>query len=1086
MKYSEFRKINLSNVSIFINDFWIINEVFIKSKNKNSNFLFVFYEGPPSTNGLPGIHHMLSRTIKDVFCRYKTLKGYLVERKAGWDSHGLPIELNIEKYLKVNKEDIGNKITIKDYNNECYKSIMHYKFRWELLTNKMGYWIDMNNSYITFNSLFIESVWYIVKKLSKKKMLYKGYSIQPYSPAAGTSLSYHEINQPGCYKLVKDTSIIAQFKLKNSNFDYFLAWTTTLWTLPSNVALALNPDIEYLKVNTINKYTRTSINVIFSKNSLNKYFYDNIYKYISFKVIKIFKGLDLLGLKYCQLLPYIKSKSNNSFTVISGGFVDTNEGTGIVHISPSFGEDDRILSEKNKILPITVLNEKNKSIPVVNKEGKFINNIFDFSGRYVKDLYENSFSFKENNYKPIDLLIFNKLEKKNKVFLIEEYSHNYPHCWRTKKPILYYPLDSWFIKTTFFKDLFIKLNNEINWIPNNIKDGRFGNWLKNLVDWNLSRDRFWGTPLPVWRTFDNKEEKCIGSIKELILEIDKSILFGFMKNKLDIKFDLHKPYIDNIILVSNTNAKMQRENSLIDVWFDAGSMPYAQWNYPFENIEIFKNNYPADFISEGLDQTRGWFFTLHAISVIIFNNISFKNVFVNGLILDNNGVKMSKNLNNSVDPFYVIDKYGPDSIRWYMVNNSNAAENIKFNVVNIESIIKKFFSTIQNIYNFFSLYANIDNFTFFKKTMNFNLSIDLWIISKLNRLIKISEYYYNNYNINKVSKLIEDFLLYDFSNWYIRINRKRFWKSNLNKEYIYHILYTSLISLIKLSSPISPFYMDMLYMNITRNKKSVHLSKFPIYNFNCLNMSLEKKMNFVKIIISLVHSLRKKHGLRVRQILSEVLLIDFNRDLKFNLLDFHKVILSEINVKKIKYVKSSSLVLSKKIKFNFRNSGKIYGIYVKEFLLIFKKISFNFVNFFEKNYYFLFRLKNKFIKISLANILIYSKYIDKFSIISKNSITIGLNINISLLLKKHGFIRDFISKIQNIRKKMMLSVQSKIKILISLDNSFLCNFIIKNSLYICNEVQSERLELTNEILKNVDFISFNNTILNFEIKLSKF
>ena len=889
-KFNEYNSINYFEISKEIISHWKKNEIFKKSiETRPEDKIYPFYEGPPSANGMPGIHHVMARTIKDIFCRYKTLKGYRVYRKGGWDTHGLPVELQVEKKLGITKDDIGDKISVEEYNNECKKAVMQFKTKWEELTESIGYWLDINEAYITFDNNYIESIWWSLKKLYDNDLLYKGYTIQPYSPAAGTGLSSHELNMPGAYKTIKDTSLTAQFKvLKNEKSKkifgeqdcYFLAWTTTPWTLPANNGLAVGKNIDYALVETFNKYTEEKIQVVLAQNCINKFFdkenkakgesmsFDK--KNIEYKILDSFKGKDFIGLDYEQLLPYVKAEKP-AFTVVSGDFVTTEEGTGIVHISLTFGSDDFNVSRKNNLPGIFVLNDKNEEVPIVNKSGKFVDEISDFAGLEVK-------KFSKSDDLTTDEKISIKLKKENKAFDVQKYEHSYPHCWRTDKPILYYPLESWFINTTKLKEDLIKKNKDINWQPPSTGTGRFGNWLENLVDWNLSRSRFWGTPLPIWRTKDGDEEICIGSIDQLRSEVKAAVDKGFMDKDLSSEIDLHRPFVDDIILCSKQGEPMYREKDIIDVWYDSGSMPFAQYHYPFENKDVFDKMFPAKFIAEGVDQTRGWFFTLHSISVMLFGKVSFENVISNGLVLDKEGNKMSKRLGNAVDPFEVIKKFGPDATRLYMIINSNPWDNLKFDVDGINEVLRKFFGTLNNTYNFFSLYANIDGFTGNEELIPYDKRSfeDRWIISKLNSIIKLVSQKLDDYDPTKAARVINQFINDDLSNWYIRLNRKRFWKGDLTEDKLmaYQTLFECLKNISIISSPFIPFYSEKLYLDLNEINdneiNSVHLSDFPNVDDKLISNSLETKMLYAQKISSLVHSIRKKEKIRVRQPLSKV------------------------------------------------------------------------------------------------------------------------------------------------------------------------------------------------------------------------
>ena len=949
-KFNEYKSINYYELSSDILSFWKENKVFEKSISLRDNGdVFSFYEGPPSANGMPGIHHIMARTVKDIFCRYKTLKGFKVYRKGGWDTHGLPVELQVEKKLGITKDDIGKSISVDDYNKECKSTVMQYKKNWEELTERSGYWLDLDNSYITFKNKYIESVWWSIKELHKKGLLYKGYTIQPFSPAAGTGLSSHELNMPGAYKDIFDVSVTAQFKLINNkksnrvfkkiNGDiFFLAWTTTPWTLPANNGLAVGKKINYSLIETHNKYTYEKINVVLAQDCIKSFFdlknviesdlsnYDE--KKIEYKILKTLKGSDFVGFDYEQLLPYVKAEKP-AFTVVDADFVSTGEGTGIVHISRTFGSDDYLVSIKNNLPGIFVKDEKGHEVPVVDKSGKFVNQITDFAGMQVKnfdgELSEDQLS--------TDAKISIKLKKENKAFDVKKYKHSYPHCWRTDKPILYYPMDSWFIKTTKFKDQFIKQNLEINWQPESTGTGRFGNWLENLVDWNLSRSRYWGTPLPIWRTKEGKEEICIGSFEELKNEVKKSYEKGFNKFLIEDDFDMHRPYVDDIILVSNSGIPMYRESDIIDVWYDSGCVPFAQYHYPFENSDFFKKMFPAKFIAEGVDQTRGWFFTLHAISIMLFGKKSFENVISNGLVLDKEGNKMSKRLGNAVDPFKTIKNYGPDATRWYMIFNSNPWDNLKFDDEGIKEVLRKFFGTLQNTYNFFALYANLDGFTGGEKNIDYSKRTfeDQWIISKLNSTIKLIDSYLETYNPTKAARCLNQFLIDDLSNWYVRLNRKRFWKGDFteDKKKAYQTLFECLEKISILSSPFIPFYSEHLFKDLNsvaskRVVESVHLSDFPKVDEKLINKEMEIKMKYAQNISSLVHSIRKKEKIKVRQPLSKILIpIKSNLEIK-KIKAVQNIILNEVNIKKIEFIDDSSQILVKKALPNFKVIGKIY------------------------------------------------------------------------------------------------------------------------------------------------------------------
>ena len=1092
-KFNQYNHLSLSEIHQSILESWKKNDVFNQSiKSKKGNPIFTFYEGPPSANGMPGIHHVIARTIKDLFCRYKTLKGFQVNRKAGWDTHGLPIELGVEKELGITKEDIGSTISIKDYNSACRKNVMKYKGPWEDLTHQMGYWVDMEKPYITYDNKYIESVWWLLSEMYKKKLLYKGHTIQPFSPKAGTGLSTHELNQPGCYRNVKDTSVIAQFKIiKNSKSEfllqktvnqiYFLAWTTTPWTLPSNTALAVGKKIDYLLIETLNQYTGKPITVIIAKDLSELYFssknsnlkfekYTIGEKNLPYKIIDKISGADLEGIRYNQILKYDQPKEGDAFRVILADFVTTEDGTGIVHLAPSFGADDNKVCAKNGI----------GSLTLVNRQGKFIDKVTDFSGMYVKDEF-----YSENEKKPdlsVDIQIVIKLKGQNLCFKSEKYEHSYPHCWRTDKPILYYPIDSWFAKTTAYKDRMVELNSTINWKPKSTGEGRFGNWLENLVDWNLSRSRFWGIPIPIWRTKDGKSEICIGSVKELKFEIEKSISAGIMsKNPLEnfnsndlseknyASFDLHRPYVDDIILISKNGEPMTRELDLIDVWFDSGSMPYAQMHYPFENKELFEKNYPADFIAEGVDQTRGWFFTLHAISTMLFDSVAYKNVLSNGLVLDKDGNKMSKRLGNAIDPFNTMKKYSADATRWYMISNAQPWDNLKFDESGIKETQRKFFSTLYNTYSFFALYSNIDGFTYKEDYIKINnrTEIDKWIISELNSLIIAVESSYEDYEPTKAARLIQNFTTDKLSNWYVRLSRRRFWKGNYNDDKIsaYQTLYECLESVAILASPIAPFFMDRLFLDLNsvsckNSCDSIHLTSFPKSETSKIDSSLEKRMHLAQNITSLTLALRKKEKVRVRQPLQKIMIPIISSEMKANIKAVEKIIISEVNVKNIEYLSAESNILTKTIKPNFKTLGPKFG---KDMKLIADKIS----KFTDKDTEKIEKDKvfyiNEKISINLSDVEISTADVPGYIVNSDKGVTVALDITVSKELKEEGLAREFINRIQNLRKDNGLEVTDKINMLIE-KNEVLSSAIQNNFIYICEETLTNKLEFIDKII----------------------
>ncbi|MCC5930058.1 MAG: isoleucine--tRNA ligase [Cyclobacteriaceae bacterium] len=1075
MKYQETKKLDFAVVGSEILDYWKRNDIFNKSiTQREGNTAFSFYEGPPSANGTPGIHHVMSRAIKDIFCRYKTLQGFQVKRKGGWDTHGLPVELQVEKNLGITKEDIGQKISVAEYNEKCKEAVMKYKGEWDDLTEKMGYWVDLDNPYITFERDYIESLWYLLKRFHEKGLLYKGYTIQPYSPAAGTGLSSHELNQPGCYRDVKDTSIVAQFKIKDTENDYFLAWTTTPWTLPANNSLAVGKDIRYQKIATFNPYTYLPVNVILAADRVSAYFnakdqHEDLSQYkagdknIPWKIAEEYKGSQLVGMAYEQLLPYVPLP-HPAFTVLEGDFVSTEDGTGIVHLARTFGADDFRVSVQHGVEGIMVIDENGNKVPIVDKKGRFVKEITDFAGMYVKNYNDED----ENSpdYKPTDVLIAIKLKEENKAFRVEKYVHSYPHCWRTDKPVLYYPLESWFIRTTACKEKLVALNKTINWKPESTGTGRFGNWLENLVDWNLSRSRFWGTPLPIWRSEDGKEDKCIGSMSELRDEVQKAVEAGFMDAPLSDDFDLHRPWVDQVMLVSDTGQKMYREPDLIDVWFDSGAMPYAQFHFPFENEEEFKKSYPADFIAEGVDQTRGWFFTLHAIAGMLFDSVAFKNVIANGLLLDKNGNKMSKRLGNAIDPFATIKKYGPDATRWYMITNSNPWDNLKFDLLGVEEVLRRFFGTLQNTYAFFALYASLDDFDHRKKPVPVEkrTESDRWIISKLNSLILETTRAYNDYEPTRAARAIQNFVIDDLSNWYVRLNRKRFWKGELNDDKMaaYQTLYECLIKVAQMASPVAPFYAEKLYLDLnpqiaSGEAASIHLLDYPVAQENLLDKELEIKMQLAQDTSSLVHSLRKHHKIKVRQPLSKILIPVLNPELKENLSAVENIILSEVNLKSIEYVDNTSGVIVKKAKPNFRKLGQQYGQKMKEITAAVAAMDQNEINFFEDKGYYDLKLNGDSIRLENDDLLIQSEDIPGWSVATEGKLTVALDITITEDLLREGIARDFVNRIQNLRKDKGYDVQDKIKIRVNEANDQVKEALQHFNSYICEETQALEL-----------------------------
>lgn len=1092
-KYQEYKSLNLPEVDAQVLAMWQSENTFEQSITTREGMpQFTFYEGPPSANGMPGIHHVMARAIKDIFCRYKTMKGFQVHRKGGWDTHGLPIELAVEKSLGITKEDIGTKISVDDYNHACRKEVMRYKNVWDDLTTKMGYWVDLKNPYITFENDYIESCWYLLSEFYKKGFLYKGYTIQPYSPAAGTGLSSHELNQPGTYKMVKDTTIVAQFKLKDENllpgiksiYDeyngelFFLAWTTTPWTLPSNTALAVGKKIVYAAVQTFNPYTHKPIVVILAQDLLHKYFseknaelaisdYKEGHKQIPFKVVATFGGSTLEGLRYEQLLPYTQPESGDAFKVVIGDFVTTEDGTGIVHIAPSFGADDFRVAKQNGI----------GSLTLVDKQGKFVDAVTDYAGRYVKNYRDEA----DDKYVSVDVDIAVKLKGENRAFKIEKYEHTYPHCWRTDKPVLYYPLDSWFIKTTACKDRLIELNKTINWKPESTGTGRFGEWLNNLQDWNLSRSRFWGVPLPIWRTEDNSEEVCIGTMQQLHTEIEKSIAAGFMEsnpfpstindsNKNN--FDMHRPFIDTVILVSASGKKMMRELDLIDVWFDSGAMPYAQHHYIGGAGSPFgPTGEGADFIAEGVDQTRGWFYTLHAISTMLWDKIAYKNVISNGLVLDKNGNKMSKRLGNAVDPFATLEKYGVDATRWYMISNAAPWENLKFNEDGIVEVQRKFFGTLHNTYSFFILYANIDGFNYSEAEIALTQrpEIDRWIISLLNTLVKETDEAYADYEPTKATRLIQDFVCDHLSNWYVRLCRRRFWKGDYSQDKIaaYQTLYTCLETVSRLVAPVSPFFSDRLYRDlngITMRDKftSVHTAFYPAVNTNAIDKDLEQRMQLAQDVSSLVLSIRKKVNIKVRQPLQKILLPILDANFKDHIEKVKSLILAEVNVKEIEYLTDTHNLLKKKAKANFKVLGKKAGANMKELATIISEMDMKQISELESNGNINVNAGGNTFVLNNEDIEILSEDIPGWQVATAGKITVALDTTITAELKDEGLARELVNRLQNIRKESNFEVTDTIKVTIFCSDE-VKNAVSNNKNYICTEILASSLEFGGEM-----------------------
>ncbi|MFY0591481.1 MAG: isoleucine--tRNA ligase [Roseivirga sp.] len=1098
-KYNEYKKPEFAKVGEDMLQFWKDNGIFEKSvSEKEGNPTFTFFEGPPSANGMPGIHHVMARTVKDIFCRYKTQKGFQVKRKGGWDTHGLPVELQVEKELGIKKEDIGKKVSVDEYNQKCRETVMRFKSVWDDLTEKMGYWVDLENPYITFEKEYIESVWSMLKQLYDKDLIYKGYTIQPYSPAAGTGLSSHELNQPGTYQDIKDTSMVAQFKVTGTDNDFILAWTTTPWTLPANNGLAVGAGINYVKVKTFNQYTFEPINVILAKDRMSSYFSDKAKdikledykpgdKLIPFEVVDSFKGRDMEGMDYEQLMPYIPLEKP-AFTVVIGDFVTTEDGTGIVHISKTFGADDFKTSVQYNLPGVFVKDEEGNDVPIVDKQGRYVKEITDFAGMYVKNQY---YKAEEAPEKSLDVLISIKLKEENRAFKVEKYEHSYPHCWRTDKPILYYPLDSWFIKTTAYKDRLVELNKTINWKPASTGEGRFGNWLENLVDWNLSRSRYWGTPLPIWVSEDRKEQKCIGSIAELKTEVQKSVDAGFMTEQIGDDFDLHRPYVDDIILVSDSGQKMKRELDLIDVWFDSGAMPYAQWHYPFENDDVFKKSFPADFIAEGVDQTRGWFFTLHTLGVMLHDKVAFKNVIANGLVLDKSGNKMSKRLGNAVDPFKTIGEYGPDATRWYMISNANPWDNLKFNIEGVGEVQRRFFGTLYNTYNFFALYANLDGFTFKEGVVPLNQrpESDKWILSRLNTLIKSVDQAYDEYEPTRASRMIMDFVADEMSNWYVRLNRKRFWKGEYNedKRAAYQTLYTCLMTIAKIGAPIAPFYMEKLYQDLNAvtgldQGESVHLTDFPQADDACIDTDLEQQMSLAQTISSLTHSLRKKEKIKVRQPLSKIMIPVLDDKTRHYVEAVADLIKSEVNIKTVDFLDDTSGILVKKIKPNFRALGQKFGPKVKFIAGAVNQWGQEEISAIERDNQFDLTINGETIQLSLEDVEISSEDIPGWAVATEGKTTVALDMTITEELRQEGIARDLVNRVQNLRKDMGLDVQDKIDIKVVKNEALINAALEANSAYVCEETQAISLEIVDEI-ENVQTVEIDEWTLNLYISV---
>ena len=1081
--YPTLKQLNWPQIEAEILAFWEQESVFQQSVDQRHDApSFTFFEGPPSANGMPGIHHVMARAIKDIFCRYKTQQGFRVARKGGWDTHGLPIELQVEKRLGIKKEDIGTKISMEDYNKECRADVLMFKDRWDDLTKQIGYWVDLDNPYVTYENNYIESLWHLLKQLHEKGFLYKGYTIQPFSPAAGTGLSSHELNQPGTYQNVKDTTIVAQFQVQGTEDEYFLAWTTTPWTLPSNTALAVGKDIDYDQIETFNPYTGAKIKVTLASALVGKYFsaegaeapledYTPQQKVLPWRKLNTQKGSDLAGTRYHQLLPYAQPEEGDAFRVIIGDFVSTEDGTGIVHIAPSFGADDFKTARENGIGALTL----------VDKKGKFLDCVTDFAGEYVKEAYlsddekaEEAQKQGRDKYLGVDERISIKLKQENKAFKVEKYEHTYPHCWRTDKPILYYPLESWFVRTTAVKDRLVELNKTINWKPASTGEGRFGNWLENLVDWNLSRSRFWGTPLPIWRTEDGTEEICIGSIDELNQEIEKANqILGLNQSAEDLTQDLHRPYVDRITLVSPSGKAMTRELDLIDVWFDSGAMPYAQWHYPFENQDVFKQNFPADFIAEGVDQTRGWFFTLHAISTLLFDEVAFKNVIANGLVLDKNGNKMSKRLGNAIDPFETVAKYGADAVRWYMVTNAQPWDNLKFDMDGVVESQRKFLGTLYNTYGFFAIYANLDQYNFNANNpvdpIHFS-EMDRWILSKLNSLILEVETALNDYDPTRAGRAIEDFVGEQLSNWYVRLSRRRFWKGELNddKKAAYETLYRCLNTVTQLTAPIAPFFSDWLYRalntaGIAQNTvpSSVHLTTWPKADEAAVNPKLEQSMALAQQVCSLVLSLRKKEKIKVRQPLQKILFPADKPEVKEAVQHMSELICSEVNVKEIEFVSANHPSLVKSIKPNFKTLGKKLGGEMKAMAAIVQSFSQDQIRQLEINGTLNVSLNGNPTDLLLEDVDIATQDMPGWLVASENGATVALDITISDALHQEGMAREFVNRVQNLRKDLGLDLTDRIEVLFKSDVAVQESVNHFNT-YICGEVLAHSIQTTED------------------------
>ena len=1138
-KFAEYSKFDLSNVNKEVLKKWQDGDIFHKSLEIREGYpSFVFYEGPPSANGMPGIHHVIARSIKDIFCRYKTMKGFLVNRKAGWDTHGLPVELGVEKSMGITKEDIGKKISVADYNAACRRDVMKFTKEWEDLTNKMGYWVDMENPYITYDNRYIETLWYLLKELYKKGLLYKGYTIQPYSPAAGTGLSSHELNQPGCYRDVKDTTCTAQFHILDPKPEmaqfgdaFFLAWTTTPWTLPSNTALCVGPNITYVAVQTYNPYTGMPMTVVLAKDLMDAHFnpkaaglelsdYKIGDKLIPFKVVGEWKGPELAGMHYEQLIPWV-NPGEGAFRVITGDYVTTEDGTGIVHIAPTFGADDDRVAKAAGVPPLMMIDKDGNRRPMVDMTGKFYlledldpeyvqahMNAADYDpwqGKFVKNAYDPEKTDKDET---LDIEICMMLKVQNRVFRIEKHVHNYPHCWRTDKPVLYYPLDSWFIRTTACRDRMIELNNTINWKPQSTGTGRFGKWLENLQDWNLSRSRYWGTPLPIWRTEDGTEEKCIGSVEELYNEIEKAVKAGFMEsnpykdkgfnpgeyNKDNYeKIDLHRPYVDEVILVSESGKPMKRETDLIDVWFDSGAMPYAQIHYPFENKEILDNRtvYPADFIAEGVDQTRGWFFTLHALATMVFDSVAYKAVVSNGLVLDKNGNKMSKRLGNAVDPFSTIEQYGSDPLRWYMITNASPWDNIKFDIDGMDEVRRKFFGTLYNTYSFFSLYANVDGFDYSEPDVPLNErpEIDRWILSLLNTLVKDVDGLYETYEPTRAGRAISEFVNDNLSNWYVRLNRRRFWGGGMTTDKLsaYQTLYTCLETIAKLMAPIAPFYADQLFCDLIavtgrETVESVHLSDFPKYDEALIDKDLEERMKMAQDVSSMVLALRRKVNIKVRQPLQTIMVPVMDAHQQESIEAVKNLILNEVNVKELKFVDNAAGILVKRIKPDFKKLGPRYGKIMKSLAAAIQSMSQEDILAFEAAGTFTLNVEGQDATIERTDVEIISEDIPGWLVANEGRLTVALDITVTESLRKEGLARELVNRIQNLRKSNGYDITDKINVTI-LSTDEMDDAIKEFNEYIANQVLAVSVEITEHAISDATVLDFED--FNLSVRIEK-